>query len=189
MPRGGAGSEPVTEASVPPAQARPRLRLRTMWLMLAAVTAPVLILDQASKRYVAAHLQLYQSIPIVPHFLDLTYTRNPGAAFSLFTNLPQQLRTGFLFTITALALVVLSVLLARAAKPSWQTVGLALITSGALGNLIDRSRHGVVIDFIHVHYYGWSYPVFNVADSAITIGVVILLVEALGAQNGTPPVG
>jgi signal peptidase II len=159
---------------------------RTLWLMLAAVAAPVLIADQASKLYVAAHLRLYTSIPIAPHFLDLTYTRNPGAAFSLFTNLPAQFREGFLFTITAIAIIVLTVLLARARAPSWQTVALALIMGGALGNLIDRVGRGVVIDFIHVHYYGWSYPVFNLADSAITIGVAILLIEALGANKAAP---
>jgi signal peptidase II len=185
MPRGAAGFEPVTEASAPASESRRPSRVRTMWLMLAAVTAPVLILDQASKFYVAAHLSLYQSIPIIQHFLDITYTRNPGAAFSLFANLPAQVRESFLFMITAIALVVLIVLMARAEKPSWQTVAFALIAGGALGNLIDRSRQGVVIDFIHVHYYAWSYPVFNVADSAITIGVAILLLETL-TDSGAP---
>ena len=154
-----------------------------MWLMLATVTAPVLILDQASKLYVAAHLGLYQSIPLVPHLLDLTYTLNPGAAFSLFVNLPAPVRAGFLFTITAIAIVVLMVLLGRANQISWGSVGFALILGGALGNLIDRIVRGRVIDFIHVHYYDWSYPVFNLADSAITIGVAILLFQVLGADE------
>ncbi len=174
---------------VPEPEVRQAPRRRALWLMLAAVAVPVLVADQASKLYVAAHLRLYASIPIVPHLLDLTYTRNPGAAFSLFTNLPAQFREGFLFTITAIAIIVLTVLLARAREVSWQTVGLALIMGGAFGNLIDRVGRGVVIDFIHVHYYGWSYPVFNLADSAITIGVAILLIEALGADRSRPARG
>src|SRR5690348_3765836 len=88
MPRGAGGRGPVTEASAPAPQGRPQSRLRTMWFMLAAVAAPVVILDQASKLYIAAHLRLYESVAIVPHLLDLTYTHNPGAAFSMFTDLP-----------------------------------------------------------------------------------------------------
>jgi signal peptidase II len=164
----------------------PASRLRTLWLMLAAVSAPVLILDQASKLYVAAQMQLYQSIPIVPHLLDLTYTLNPGAAFSLFANLPAQWRAGFLFTITVVAIVVLVVLLGQAREPSSSTVGFALILGGALGNLIDRVVRGRVIDFVHLHYYDWNYPIFNLADSAITIGVAILLLETFGSRAQTP---
>ncbi|HUY20219.1 MAG TPA: signal peptidase II [Candidatus Binataceae bacterium] len=167
----------------PPAQSVSRWR--TMWLMLATVTAPVLIADQASKLYVASHLQLYRSIPIVPHLFDLTYTLNPGAAFSLFVSLPPEVRSGLLFTITAIAIVVLIVLLGQARELSWGSVGFALILGGALGNLIDRVVRGRVIDFIRLHYYGWSYPVFNLADSAITIGVAILLFEALGTARHT----
>ncbi len=151
--------------------------------MLVTVSAPVLILDQASKLYVASHLRLYQSIPVVPHLLDLTYTLNPGAAFSLFANLPGQVRAGFLFTITVIAIVVLVVLLGQARELSWRSVGFALILGGALGNLIDRILRGRVTDFIHLHYYDWNYPVFNLADSAITIGVAILLIEALGTGD------
>lgn len=184
MPRGGCGPEPVTEAaSAPELHAQPASRLRTLWLMLAAVTAPVLILDQASKLYVASHLRLYQEIPIVPHLLDVTYTLNPGAAFSLFANLPAEVRAGFLFTITGIAIVVLVVLLGQAREPSWRAVGFALILAGALGNLIDRILRGRVIDFIHLHYYDWNYPIFNLADSAITIGVAILLIEGLGRSD------
>ncbi|HTW87404.1 MAG TPA: signal peptidase II [Candidatus Binataceae bacterium] len=174
--------------SAPEPHAHPVSRLRTLWLMLVTIVAPVLILDQASKFYVASHLRLYQEIPIVPHLLGLAYTLNSGAAFSLFANLPAEFRIGFLFTITGIAIVVLTILLAQAHEPSWQTVGFALILAGALGNLIDRILRGRVIDFIHVHYYDWNYPIFNLADSAITIGVAILLIEGLG-RSDRPRVG
>jgi signal peptidase II len=167
---------PMTAST--PAPRSPMVRL------LCLVTLPLLVLDQASKMIVRERMDLYQSIPIIPHFLDLTYTLNPGAAFSLFTGLPPWLRLAFLIGMNLGAIVVLTILLARSERVDLNTIAFALIIAGAAGNVIDRGIRGQVIDFIRVHYYGWNYPIFNVADSAITIGVaLILLASFTGGQT------
>jgi signal peptidase II len=155
-----------------PAPRSPLLRLMCL------ITIPVLVLDQLTKMLVRERMDLYQSIPLLPHFLDLTYTLNPGAAFSLFVGLPPWLRLAFLIGMNLGAIVVLTVLLARSVRVDFNTVAFALIIAGAAGNVIDRGIRGEVIDFIRVHYYGWNYPIFNVADSAISIGVVLILIAS-----------
>jgi signal peptidase II len=161
-----------------PAPRSPLVRL------VCLITIPVLALDQLSKMLVRERMDLYQSIPLVPHYLDLTYTLNPGAAFSLFIGLPPWFRLAFLVGMNLGAIVVLMILLARSERVDFNTVGFALIIAGAAGNVIDRGVRGEVIDFIRVHYYGWSYPIFNVADSAITIGVALILVASFFATGG-----
>lgn len=158
---------------------RPRSGPRALLALFGMVTLPTLLLDQLSKLYVSSHLALYHSIAIIPNWFDITYTLNPGAAFSLFVNLPEWFRSAFLVVLSAFAIVVLLVLLARAVEVGPSSVGMALILAGALGNLIDRALRGQVIDFIHVHYYAHSYPIFNFADSAITIGVTLIIVHSL----------
>ncbi len=144
--------------------------------MLGTVTIPVVALDQCSKLYVRAHMQLYENVVLIPNFLDLTYALNPGAAFSLFANVPARLRLVSLFALSAVAIVVILVLLARSIRPALSTVALALILAGATGNLIDRTiGGGDVIDFVRLHYQSYSWPIFNVADSAISIGVGLIL--------------
>jgi signal peptidase II len=129
---------------------------------------------------VASRLELYENVPIIPHYLDITYTQNPGAAFSIFTDLPPWFRIAFLMTLATVAIVALAVLIARSDGIDLTSVAFAFILAGALGNLIDRIRiHGRVIDFIRVHYYGWNYPIFNVADSAISIGVTLIVLGML----------
>ncbi|HTY55588.1 MAG TPA: signal peptidase II [Candidatus Binataceae bacterium] len=158
---------------------RKRTGLRPLLTLVCLVTLPVLALDQASKHLVETRLKLYQSFSLIPHWLDLTYTRNPGAAFSLFVNLPLWLRASFLFSLSALAIVALTILLAYSTELNTTSIALALILAGAAGNLIDRATAGEVIDFIDVHYYVHHYPIFNVADCAITIGVALILGASL----------
>ncbi len=167
------------QAAVFPGSCKHITNVRAMLALLAIVTVPVLVLDQAIKFYVQAHMRLYQSIAVIPNWLDITYTRNPGAAFSLFVNLPGWFRTSFLFALSAVAIMVLLVLLARRAELNANSISLALILAGAAGNLIDRATHGEVIDFIDVHYYAYHYPIFNIADCAITIGVALILAVPL----------
>jgi signal peptidase II len=162
----------ATMSATTPAPRSPLLRLMCL------ITIPVLVLDQLTKMLVRERMDLYQSIPLLPHFLDLTYTLNPGAAFSLFVGLPPWLRLAFLIGMNLGAIVVLTVLLARSVRVDFNTVAFALIIAGAAGNVIDRGIRGEVIDFIRVHYYGWNYPIFNVADSAISIGVVLILIAS-----------
>jgi signal peptidase II len=175
-----AGTETATVATAP--------RRRSPMLLILLVTIPVLVLDQATKFFVKAHMSLYETIPIINHYVDLTYTQNPGAAFSMFAAYSPWFREAFLYSMSAAAIVVLTTMLIRAERISFTAVAFALILAGAAGNLVDRSIRGQVIDFIRVHYYDWNYPIFNVADSAISIGVVmILLATFFASDEQTPP--
>jgi len=151
--------------------------------MLGFVALPVFVLDQLVKLYIVRHLQLFAQIDLVPHWLAITYTLNSGAAFSLFATLPPAVRGLMLDGLAAAAVVVLGVLLARGTRPPMISAAFALIMGGAAGNLLDRAVRGRVVDFIYVHYYSWSYPVFNIADSAITIGVAIILIHSVFSHD------
>ncbi len=161
-------------------------RYRPFAILVGLVTVPLIILDQFSKSYVSSHMRLYESVAIIPNWLDITYTQNPGAAFSMFATLPHSVRVGFLVALSAAAIVVLLAILVRTRRITVTSFGFALIMAGAAGNLIDRAfRSGRVIDFVRVHYYGWSYPIFNVADSAITVGVILVLLASTFASNAS----
>lgn len=159
--------------------AREPWNLRRLCAMLLGVALPVFALDQLSKILIARHLRPFERIDLIPHLLAITYTQNPGAAFSLFASMAPTARNLVLGGLAAGAVVILGVLLVRGVRPAIISVAFALIMSGAAGNLVDRILRGRVVDFIYVHYYAWSYPVFNLADSAITIGVAIILVHSL----------
>ncbi|MGA8569128.1 MAG: signal peptidase II [Candidatus Binataceae bacterium] len=152
---------------------------RRFGTMLGLVALPVFVLDQLVKLYIIGHLKLFEQIDLVPHWLAITYTLNSGAAFSLFATLAPAVREIMLDGLAATAVVVLGVLLARGTRPRVVSAAFALIMGGAAGNLLDRVVRGRVVDFIYVHYYAWSYPVFNIADSAITIGVAIILIHSV----------
>lgn len=135
----------------------------------------VLVADQATKWLALAEL-VDRSVLLIPGFFDLVLTHNLGAAFSLFADLPADWRIGFLVGVALVAMgIILSLL---RGSPGWLPAsGLGMILGGAIGNLIDRVRWGWVVDFIHVHWYDHSFPIFNVADSAITVGVGLLLLD------------
>ncbi|MGH8426993.1 MAG: signal peptidase II [Gammaproteobacteria bacterium] len=155
------------------------------WLALALL---VLIADQFTKLLTLYYLKPYVPMPLLP-VLNLTLIYNRGAAFSLFgaANGWQQ----WLFVVLALAfstaiLVWLRRLPARGY--AWLSAGLALILAGALGNAIDRVWHAHVIDFIQVHYDElWYFPTFNIADSAITVGAIIVIADALFRRRRSEP--
>jgi len=157
-------------------------------VMLGSITLPIVALDQLTKLYVASHLRLYAARTIIPNWLDLTYTLNPGAAFSLFATMPAAARGVFFLVLSCTAAVVLLVLIARDGTLGSSHAGFALILGGTLGNLIDRLARGRVVDFIYFHHDAFSYPVFNIADSAITIGVATVLVASfLGGTAADSP--
>jgi signal peptidase II len=184
MPRGSTGVERVrTAAPAVSAHTAGGVGAVTDWrrfaAMLGLVALPVFVLDQLVKLYIVGHLKLYEQIDLVPHWLAITYTLNSGAAFSLFATLRPAVRGLILDGLAIAAVVVLGVLLARGTRPLVVSAAFALILGGAAGNLLDRVVRGRVVDFIYVHYYSWSYPVFNIADSAITIGVAIILLHSV----------
>jgi signal peptidase II len=173
-----AGSESTTVAP-------PR---RPFLFLIGAITIPVILLDQATKLFVQAHMALYESIAIIPNYLDITYTLNPGAAFSMLADAPAWVRTMFLLTMACAAIIVLVVMIVRAERVSISSVAFALILGGAMGNLIDRAIRGRVIDFMRAHYYDLNYPIFNVADSAISIGVALIILTAFfGSDDESKP--
>ena len=144
------------------------------------ISLVIVLLDQLAKLLVVRSMRLGQNIPIVPGFFDLTFVLNPGAAFSLFATLPEWIRNPFFILISVGAAVLI------VAYRSWHlrenhlaSVSLALILGGAIGNLIDRLWYGVVVDFLDAHIYQYHWPIFNVADSAISVGVTLLLLELL----------
>lgn len=142
--------------------------IRRLALVL-AIVGGILALDQWSKRWVTENLQFHSPVEVLGPFVRLTYTRNSGVAFGLGAG------TGFpyyLFSIAAI-LVILGMFVRGAVHGRWQTLSLALIMGGALGNLVDRLATGEVVDFIEIGWSRWHWPIFNVADSAVSIGVVL----------------
>ena len=162
---------------------KPPRNWRAFSILVGLLTLPLIAIDQLSKHYISTHMTLYDSIPIIPNWFDITYTQNPGAAFSMFANVSPAFRSVFLFALSSAAIVVLLVLLAETRKISVTSIALALILAGASGNLIDRAVRGRVVDFVRVHYYNLSYPIFNVADSAISIGVLLIILATLFAPK------
>ncbi len=143
------------------------------WLRLSAI---VVVLDQASKQLVSASLQLYELVPLLPHF-NLVLAHNEGAAFSMLSDQGGWQRWFF----TLLATIVSGILLLwlKRLQPDQRrlAIGLSLIIGGALGNLIDRVVHGYVIDFLDFYYGSWHWPAFNLADSAIFLGVFLFILD------------
>jgi signal peptidase II len=147
-----------------------------VWLLLSAA---VIGLDQLTKAIVLRTLLPYMPHVVIPHFLNWTLAFNPGAAFSFLAGGSGW--QAWLFGALAVAVSIgLIVWLARTRRDDWRTaLPVALIVGGALGNFIDRLVHGQVTDFIQVHWRTWSFPAFNIADSAITIGAALLIFFSL----------
>jgi signal peptidase II len=144
--------------------------------LIVAVVLGIVLLDQVTKILVAQKIALYTRIPVVPSFFDLTHLRNPGAAFSLFAQAPEWFRQPFFFLVTGIAIVALLLFLHRAKNEGlFLTIAVSGILAGAIGNLIDRIVYGEVIDFLLLYWGEYHWPAFNVADSCITIGVIVLL--------------
>ncbi len=137
----------------------------------------VIVLDQLSKLWVVANFSLYESLPVIPGFFSMTYLTNTGAAFGILAGHPTWWRQAFFVGVALIALVAIFFLYRKLRNDSvWYEVALAFIAGGAIGNVIDRIRLGSVVDFLDVYVSTHHWPAFNVADSAITVGVAIFLV-------------
>jgi signal peptidase II len=158
----------------------PRLRQAVLVAIL------VVVVDQLTKAIVERTMTLYETIPLLPVF-SLTYVRNTGAAFGMLSGAPAGLRLPLFLLVTVVAVWALVSYL-RAASPHRRILVWALggILGGAVGNFICRMRYGEVVDFFHLHWGAWSWPMFNVADSAITVGVAIVLLESLRRDEREP---
>jgi signal peptidase II len=144
--------------------------------LMSIIVSMVVVLDQFTKSQVAGGMRLHDSIAIVPEFFHLTYIRNSGAAFGILSGSQPGFRMVFFGVTSILALFLLGTIYARLSPGDRMgQASVALIFGGALGNLIDRVRIGEVIDFLDLSIAGYHWPAFNVADSAITIGVGLLI--------------
>ena len=152
--------------------------METKYKILSFVSIVVLLLDQATKIFIDRTMEIHSSITVVKNFFNITYIRNKGAAFGFLAE--TSFRLPFFILISLIALVVIFALY-RKLRPEQKlsAVSLSLIFAGAMGNLIDRVRLGEVIDFIYVHWYEHYWPAFNVADSAICVGVFLLALDML----------
>jgi signal peptidase II len=143
------------------------------WLWVAVL---VVVLDRLTKVLAVTHLDVHVPVPLLPS-LNLTLTYNTGAAFSLLAGAGGWQR--WLFAGLAVAVSGLILWWLRRTSQAWTAVALNLLLGGALGNLWDRLWLGRVVDFVDVYYGSWHWPAFNVADSAITVGAVMLVLESL----------
>jgi len=152
--------------------------MKPRYTLFAILTVVGLLLDQATKQYIHRSMQLFDSIPVVTDFFNITYVRNRGAAFSFLSE--ASWRLPFFIGITLVASVAIIVAFHKLRNDQkLAQVSLAMIFSGAVGNLIDRVRLGEVVDFLDVHWYRHHWPAFNVADSLICVGVFLLAVDML----------
>jgi signal peptidase II len=176
-------SAPLTTRATPSRWGARRLP----WLLL--ISAIVIFLDRLTKTLVSARIPIGGGILIVPHFLRITHWTNEGAAFSLFADStsPNTVRWALIGFSLFAALVVLVALVRLGNRITLTTVALALVFAGALGNVHDRIVYGSVVDFIEVHIFGYHWPDFNVADSAIVTGACLLLLDSLLPRKAAEP--
>jgi signal peptidase II len=151
---------------------------RRLELLLVTV---IVIADQAVKALVRRSLDLHESVVVIPEFLNLTRVHNTGAAFGMFNSMEFPGKTIVLTLVATLALAgVAWYALSVPSTDRFARIGVALILGGAIGNLIDRGTAGYVLDFVDAHYGGWHFWAFNVADAAISIGVVLMIFDLVG---------
>lgn len=156
-------------------------RLRSWpWLALAALVA---LLDQASKWWVLQQFQPGEVLPVLP-FFNLVLTFNEGAAFSFLSDAGGWQRWFFIGLTLVVAVALVAWLWRLRAGERWTAAALALVLGGALGNLVDRVLAGRVTDFLDFHWQQWHWPAFNLADSAITLGVVLLILASWRGEGG-----
>ncbi len=140
-----------------------------------------LIFDQVTKSLVLTNLLIHESKVILEGLINLTHVRNPGAAFGFLADAPELFRRFFFIIITSVVMIaVLFYFWQSRIYQTRHTVALALILSGGAGNLIDRIRFDEVVDFLDVYIGTYHWPAFNVADSAISVGAILLLIDLLG---------
>ncbi len=151
------------------------------------VSLAVLLTDQWTKGIITRNFDVHQSRTVIGNLFDLTYVRNSGAAFGLFASVDSSIKAIILNSVAVLVFIVVSAYALRSSHKSVRLqVGFSLILGGAVGNLLDRVRFGYVVDFLDFSVSGHHWPAFNVADSAICIGVGLLFLDMLGSEEEAP---
>ncbi len=145
------------------------------YVLMLAVTGVVVLLDQLTKAWIMMAMRIHEGFPVVDGFFNIVHVRNPGAAFGFLAGASPAFRSVFFIAVTAVAILIILQYLRKARVEELSLVlALALIIAGAVGNLIDRVRFGEVVDFLDVYVGVHHWPAFNVADSAITTGALLL---------------
>jgi len=162
-----------------------KLLFKLKYLILFVLTPVVILIDQWTKQLIIDRFELGQTQPLVSGFFNLTYVRNTGAAFGMLRDAHPSFRVPFFMIVPMLALLVIGyVFYQLPAKDKKLSTAFSLVVGGAIGNLIDRIHYGYVIDFLDFHWkYVYHFPAFNVADSAICVGVAILMLDLAFRQE------
>ncbi|HEY2843349.1 MAG TPA: signal peptidase II [Bryobacteraceae bacterium] len=162
-------------------------RLRT-----ASIAAAVVVIDRVSKMYIRSAFTSWDVTPVVPGFFNVVHTENPGAAFGILADSPSQWSSMLLVAVSLVVMAIIGVMLWRP-RPAGShnsalvSVGLALVFGGALGNVWDRLYRGTVTDFLQFFFGSYEFPSFNAADSAITVGAALLLMDLWLTRNQQHP--
>ncbi|UNB45409.1 signal peptidase II [Staphylococcus coagulans] len=139
----------------------------------------ILIADQVTKFVIRTQMAVGESFNVIPHFLSITSHRNNGAAWGILSG-----KISFFYIITVIILIALVVFFIKEAKNQMMMqIAISLLFAGALGNFIDRVRTGEVVDFVDTVIFGYDFPIFNIADASLTIGVILLVIILLKDQN------
>lgn len=160
------------------------MNIQRKYIILIVTAVSVILTDQLSKWYITVSLSLHETIPVIEGFFSITSIRNPGAAFGFLSGMPPFFRAVFFLGLSAGAIVVIFLFIRFHTKKNDVLVcALSLIFGGAVGNMIDRIRLGEVIDFIDLSAGPYHWPAFNIADSVITVGAVILLWDMIRKER------
>ncbi len=153
------------------------------YMRLGLIAGVVIIADQVTKFIILRDVGLHTTIPVIPGWFQITHVQNPGGAFGFLADQSALVR-GILFLAVSTVAVGLVVWFYHKTPPThrWLAAGFALICGGAIGNLIDRVRIGRVVDFLDFYVGRWHWPAFNVADSAITIGITIFILHVIAGR-------
>lgn len=166
--------------------ARSRNLVRLLYVLIAALT---FIADQVTKGMIERRIGMFEVVPVIPHFFNLTRSQNPGAAFGLFADSPTPWKTVLLVIVSALLIGSVVGVAWRSHHLDWKSgAGLALILGGAMSNLLDRIRFGEVVDFLDVYYHGYHWYTFNLADAAIVAGAFLLILRVGFSSETHQPV-
>ncbi len=139
-------------------------------LLITLIASSIIVLDFITKKIILATVRIYDSIDVLP-FLRIVHVQNPGAAFGSFTGLGNNI----FIIISIIAIIFILVYLSKIHQ-KLEFISLSLVLGGAVGNLLDRIQIGKVVDFIDIHVGSWHWPAFNVADSALTVGIILFLI-------------
>jgi signal peptidase II len=157
------------------------------------IIALVVVLDRITKILIRDHFSMWDSHPVIAGFFNIVHVENPGAAFGMFSESTGQWKTIFLVGVSVVEMIVIGVILWRITAQTprlnpWMQTGLALVFGGAFGNFWDRAfaASHTVTDFLQFFFGSYEYPSFNAADSAITVGAVLLLIDLWRSRNSSP---